>query len=136
MDITIIASATIAILSPYLAKAGEEVAKKAAGAAWQKVTAIHQEIKARLKKEKDDYPSQTLKRFEESPENRKGAMQDVLEEILSKDKAFAESLLSLLKEADKVGSGTTFNVTIFGGEVGEIINIDKLEDGFTINKKE
>ena len=134
MDISTMAATTIALLSPYLAKAGEEVTKKAATAAWEKANDIFQAIKDRLQKEKSEYPAQTLKRFEEDPEKRKGSMQEVLEEVLSKDSDFAQKLLDLLKEADQAGTGAVFNVQIFGGEVGEIINIDNLDGGLTINK--
>ena len=78
MDPTEIAMAAITILSPYLSKAGEEIAKNAAQAAWKKAADIYQAIKTRFEKEEDDYPSQTLLRFEANPEKRKGTMQDVL----------------------------------------------------------
>ncbi len=63
-------------------------------------------------------------------------MQEALEEILAKDTGFAASLLALLKDAEQAGAGTVFNVSVFGGEVGEVINIDRLEGGLTINKRE
>jgi hypothetical protein len=135
MDVSVITSAAIAILSPYLAKAGEEVAKKVGGAAWEKATEIHQAIKKRFKEEQDDFPAQTLKRFEKNPEKHKGGMEDVLRDILEKDSGFSESLLGLLKEADQAGTGAVFNVTIFGGEVGEIFKIDKVEGGLRIDKR-
>jgi histone deacetylase complex regulatory component SIN3 len=134
MNIETIATATITLLSPYLAKMGEEAAKKAGDAAWKKAAEIHATIKARFKKEKDEFPSKTLEQFEKNPEKRKGAMQDVLTETLDKDPDFAKSLLKLLTEAEKLGTGAIFNVTIFGGEVGEIINVDRLEGGLEINK--
>ncbi len=136
MEPTALATAAIGILSPYLVKAGEEVAKSAAQAAWKKAAEIHKSIKSRIEQEEDDYLSRTLQRFEESPEKRKGAMQEALEEILAKDTGFAASLLALLKDAEQAGAGTVFNVSVFGGEVGEVINIDRLEGGLTINKRE
>lgn len=135
MDVQAIASAAIAILTPYLAKAGEEIAKKAVGAAWEKAREIYQAVQARIAKEKEPYPQQTLGQFQENPEKRQGAMQDVLIEILEKDPAFAERLQCLLKEAQQAGAGTTFNTNVFGGQVGEIINIDKVEKGLTIKKE-
>ena len=53
---------------------------------------------------------------------------------MAEDADFAKALLVQLEDADKAGVGTVFNVNIFGGEVGEIINIDKLEGGLTITK--
>ncbi len=135
MDISAITTAVITVLSPYLVKTGEEVAKKVGVAAWEKATEIHQSIKARFKKEEDSFPAQALEQFEKNPEKRKGAMEDALKEVLAKDPEFSESLVGLLKEADKAGTGAAFNVNIFGGEVGEIINIDKLEGGMTIDRR-
>ena len=135
MDPITIASSAIALLTPYLAKAGEEISKKAVGAAWEKITEIHQAIKDRLAQEKDSYPKETLKRYEKEPQKRKQAMQETLAEILEKDPSFAKKLVKLLKDADKAGAGTVFNTNIFGGEVGEIINIETVQQGLTINKK-
>jgi len=135
MDPITIASSAIALLTPYLAKAGEEVSKKAVSAAWEKVTEIHKAIKDRLAQEKDKYPKETLKRYEKEPAKRKQAMQETLAEILEKDPAFAKKLVIMLKDADKAGAGTVFNTNVFGGEVGEIINIETLQQGLTINKK-
>jgi len=135
MDPITIASSAIALLTPYLAKAGEEVSKKAVGAAWEKVTEIHKAIRDRLAQEKDKYPKETLKRYEKEPAKRNQAMQETLAEILEKDPAFAKKLVIMLKDADKAGAGTVFNTNVFGGEVGEIINIETVQQGLTINKK-
>jgi len=135
MESITISSAAIALLSPYLAKTGEAIAKKVGEAAWEKAKEIHQAIRERFRKEQDDYPSQTLEHFERDPEKRKGAMKEALTEVLDKDPDFSHALATLLREADEAGAGTTFNVSIFGGEVGEIINVDKLEGGLTINKE-
>ncbi len=134
MDPVTIAASAVAILTPYLAKAGEEVSKKAVGAAWEKVSEIYQAVKGRLSQEKDDYPKEVLKRFEKEPEKRKQAMQETLADVLEKDPDFSGKLLKMLKDADKAGAGTTFNTNIFGGEVGEIINIGSVQQGLTINK--
>ncbi len=135
MDPVTIASATIALLTPYLVKAGDEVAKKAAGAAWEKVTEIYKALKERLAREKDKYPKETFKRFEKEPEKRKQAMQETLAEILEKDSDFAKKLMEMVKNANKLGAGTVFNTNVFGGKVGEIINIENVHQGLTINKK-
>ena len=135
MDNIAIASSAIALLTPYLAKAGEEITKKALGAAWEKINEIHKVIKERLAQEKDEYPKETLKRFEEEPEKRKLGMQEMLIEILEGDPNFSGKLEALLKDADKAGASTVFNTNIFGGEIGEIINIDTVQQDLTINKK-
>jgi hypothetical protein len=133
VDINAIAAAVITLLSPYLAKAGEEAAKQIGNAAWKKMAEIHQIIKTRFKKEKDDFPAKTLEQFEKDPKKRKGAMQEVLVKILEKDPELATSLLNLLKETEK--ADPEFITQVLGGEVGEIFNINKLEGGIKIDKR-
>jgi len=136
MEVETLASTAITVLSPYLTKIGKGIASKASSAAWEKATELYDLIKDRFDKETDEYPSQTLERFEKEPEKRTAAMTEVLTEIIEKDSEFAGKLESLLLEAEKAGVGSVFNVSIFGGEVGEIINIDKLEGGLRISKRE
>lgn len=136
MEPAMIATAVVAILSSYLAKAGEDTAEKAGEAAWRKAAEIYQTIKTRFAKEENDYPTRTLKQFEERPASCKGALKEILEGLLSQDAEFARLLAQLLKEVDEAGGKTVFNVSVFGGQVGEIINIDKLEGGLTISKKD
>lgn len=136
MDAAAIATVATTLLSPYLAQAREDVANETGGAAWEKVRQIHQAIRTRLQEEGDSYPAETLRRFEEQPESRRGAMQSVLQEILDVDPAFARALSVLLQEADRAGAGAVFNVNVFGGTVGEIINIDRLDGGLTIHKRQ
>ena len=123
-----IATTAISILSPYLMKLGEEVGKKAVGAAWAKVEEIRQSIKDRFAQEKDDHATTTLARFEEKPESRKAGMQEVLEEILTSDSEFASNLMTLLKEAEQAHAGDVFNVefhtNVSGhGKIGKVVNI-------------
>lgn len=135
MEAITIAASAIGLLTPYLAKAGEEISKKAVGAAWEKVGEIHKAIQERLGQEKDKYTKETLKRYEKEPVKRKQAMQETLAEVLEKDPDFAQKLTKLLKDANKAGAGAVFNTNVYGGEVGEIINIDTIQQGLTINKK-
>ena len=135
MDVSVIASAAVALLSPYLAKAGEELAKKAGTAAWDQVTKIHQAVKARFKTEEDTFPAQTLERFEKEPEKYSGGMEDVLKGVLKKDPEFSQSLADLLNKADRAGAGSVFNVSVRDSEVGEIINVDTLSGGLSIDKR-
>jgi hypothetical protein len=51
------------------------------------------------------------------------------------DSTFRLALSVLLQEADQAGTGAIFNVNVFGGQVGEIINVDRLDGGLTIHKK-
>jgi hypothetical protein len=130
-----IASAVIAFLSPYLIKTGEEVAAKAGEAVWKKVEEIHKAIKVRFAREKDDYSRNILRGFEEKPEKRKEALREVLTEIIQKDQAFAARLSKLLEEAKgkAILAGPEFVTNVFGGEIGEIINIGSLNE-LIVNK--
>lgn len=136
MDISVLAGAVIALLSPYFAKAGEETAKQAGAAAWKKMAEIHQLIKARFKKEgkKEGFtsPAQALEQFEQSPETRKGAMQDALVEVLGKDPGLATTLFTMLKEIET--AAPSFVTQVLGGEVGQIINAGTIEGGIHIGK--
>ena len=135
MEIGAIAAATIAILSPYLTKAGEEVAKKAASAAWEKASQIHQAVKAKFKSNKVKSSRQLMEHYEKDPKENESKMEAALAEVLESDSKFAEKLLELLRQAQVAGVGAVFNVTVAGGEVGEIISIDKLEGGLRIDKR-
>lgn len=135
MDSTGIAAATIAILTPYLFQAGEEGGDRGADQeAWLTAATIHQSVRSRFAQESDHYPLETLDRYEKNPDKRKAAMGEVLEEILENDAAFSQRLLSLLRKADEAGAGAVFNVNVSGGQVGEIISIDKLEGDLIIGK--
>ncbi len=135
MDVMTIASASITLLTPYLAKLGDEVVKRAAGVAWEKMGEIYNAIKDRISKEKDEFPKETLKRYEKEPEKRKLAMQETLADILAKDPKFAQKLSEMVEDANKAGARAVFTTNVYGGEVGEIINIENLHDGLNINKK-
>lgn len=136
MEVTVIATMIIQVLSPYFVKAGEEVASAVGQTAWHKVTELYQLIKSRFGKEESDYPSQTLDQFESNPEKRRAAMQEILEEILEKDQEFANAISNLLDDDEGASqSRPVFNTTISGSTVGEVLNIDRLEGGLTINKQ-
>jgi hypothetical protein len=135
MEISAMATAAIAILAPYLAKAGEEAAKKAGNAAWAKAAELMAVIKTRFKKEKDEKPTKILEGFEKAPENSRAEMEAVLEKLLAKDAKFSKTVFKLLKEAEKAGANTEFNVQVFGDQHGDIFNINKVEGGLRIDKR-
>jgi hypothetical protein len=135
MDPSMIANSVISILAPYLAKTGEEVAKKFGSAAWDKVVELHQTIKDRFAKEKDTYPSQTLKRFEQKPEARKESMKEALIEMLKQDQAFAAQLEELLNDTMQASAQTTFTTTVLNSNVDNIYNINQLEGGLNIDRQ-
>lgn len=135
MEAVSIASATISLLTPYLVEAGGKVAKEAISAAWEKAVEIHKLVKERVTKDDDKYSKETFERYEKEPEKRKLAMQEVLTEILEKDTHFSDNLVTLLEATDKSDAGTVFNTNIFGGKVGEIINVKTIEQDLNIDKR-
>ena len=84
--------------------------------------------------EENEYLAQTLKRFEENPEKRQAVFQSTLLESLEESPLFLQTLAGMAKakEGDEAGRAV-FKTDISGGEVGQVINIDKLEGGLNIN---
>ncbi|MGC8947699.1 MAG: hypothetical protein ACP5N6_16325, partial [Anaerolineae bacterium] len=118
MDINIgqIAAAAAALLGPYLAKAGEALAKKAGEAAWAKVEALYQAIRRKFAADRDDYAQKTLQRLEEQPssEARQAALADVLAEKAQADPAFARQLAALVGEAREDKALVQFITQVYG----------------------
>lgn len=84
--------------------------------------------------ENNDYLAQTLKRFEENPEKRQAVFQTTLLESLEESPFFLQTLADLAKaENGDEAAQPLFKTEISGGEVGQVINIDKLEGGLNIN---
>ncbi|MGB9870629.1 MAG: hypothetical protein ACPLYD_03105 [Anaerolineae bacterium] len=132
MDINIgqIAAAAAALLGPYLAKAGEALAKKAGEAAWAKVEALYQAIRRKFAADRDDYAQKTLQRLEEQPssEARQAALADVLAEKAQADPAFARQLAALVGEAGEDKALVQFITQVYGeAYVGKITNIGRAD---------
>jgi hypothetical protein len=111
MTVQALATAAVALLSPYPVKAGEEFAKKAGERLADKAEALYQAVKAKFKG--DAYAEQTLARVEEKPEakGRRATLQEVLAEKLEEDADFAEMVRRLVEEAK---AADTRNVIAFG----------------------
>ena len=132
--ISTLASSVVAVLAPYLAKAGEEFAKEVGKAASSKIGALYQMLKTRFKGQ--PAAAEALADIEAMPDNEdtRTALRLQLKKQMTTDPAFADMLRQLLDEIGHDQQATTFLTQIYGGKVGEIINIDKLEGGLTINK--
>ena len=130
MNIAQIVLSAVTQLIPYLAKAGEEVAKKAGDASWERLKALYQDIHNRFSLDKDDYAQQTLKRLEEKPseESRQRALSDILTEKAEADPKFAEELRQLTQNNTQGKKVSQFVTPIYGGEVGKIVNIAQARD--------
>ena len=125
-----IITSVVTLLAPYLAKAGEEVAKKAGEASWEKMKALYQVICNKFSADKDDYAQQTLKRLEEKPseESRQRALTDILVEKAEANPEFAQELKQLVQDTTQGKDVGQFLTQVYGGEVGKIVNIGQAGD--------
>jgi len=82
----------------------------------------------------NDYMAQTLSRFAQNPQKRRAVFQSTLLELMEESPLYSRVLADLAgaNESDEVGK-TVFKTSISGGEVGQVINVDKLEGGLNIN---
>jgi hypothetical protein len=129
MDTAQIVTAAAALLGPYLAKAGEAVAKKIGEAVWDKVANLHQAIRRKFSKDKDEYAQKTLQRLEEQPTNegRQAALADVLEEKAQTDPAFAQELAQLVRTTAEDKHVSQFLTQVYDqAQVDKIINIGQV----------
>jgi hypothetical protein len=118
-----LASSVVAVLAPYLAKAGEEFAKEVGKTASSKMGDLYQAVKARL----HGHPAaaEALADVEATPddEDAQAALRLQLKKQMEADGAFADTLRRLLEEIGRDEQTATFLTQVYGGEVGKIINI-------------
>jgi len=119
------ASAAVALLAPYLAKAGEAAASKAGEAAVAGAKALLEMIRRRFGGEGDQYARQTLERLEDKPEDRgrQAALEGVLAEKAEQDGSFRTELERLVQQTTFDRPVAEFLTEVYGGEVGKIVNI-------------
>ncbi len=134
IDVKQLAEGVLTLLTPYLVIAGGALAQKTGDAVAEKALQLFNRIKERFAKDKDSYARQALDRFEQEPDKRKAGFQEVLEEILTQDSEFAQSLTTLLAESGAASAGPTFNTQVYGGQVDTITNIQSVTGGITFNK--
>ena len=134
-SISSLAAGIVAVLAPYLAKGAEEIAKGAGKAAAGKLGELHRVLKARLQKE--PVANKALADLEAQPKKKsaRAALERELTAQLSSDPAFEETLRGLFSEIRQDAGLRSFLTQIYGGSVGEIINVHTLEGGITINKR-
>jgi len=117
MDPAALATSAIALLVPYLTKAGsaivERIGKDVAGTVSTRVESLYEAIKRKLGG--NDYAAQSLNRLEEKPdeEERQAALKGVLKELLVKDAEFRTAVEHMVAEAQRArgGAGTTILVS-------------------------
>lgn len=133
MDATTIAtlaSAAVSLLAPYLKsvgevlakKAGEEVGKRAGGAAWDKAKQLYETVKAKFATKPS--AAESLDKLAKSPENSdvQSSVKTQLENTMSSDESFARELANILKQAADAGVDTMFHTTI-QGDIQKLVQI-------------
>lgn len=120
--ITSLAASAVAILAPYLAEAGKELAKETGKAALGKIGVLYETLRARFKKKSS--AKQALSDLEAEPNNEdvQGALRRQLTKEMNADATLAETLRKLLDEIEQDQPSHTFLTQVYGGEVGQIIN--------------
>jgi hypothetical protein len=96
MVIEALVSTVLSVLVPYVAKGGEEFAKEAGKAAFEKAKSLFQSLKTKLAGDKE--ASTVLENFEQKPARYQKILDDVLREKLTQDPALAADLEKHLKE--------------------------------------
>ena len=125
MDAVAIAAATVAALSPYLAKAGEKIAGAVGEAAWKQAGTLYEKLRLRLA----DKPAAqaALADLEKDPTDTdtQAALRKELKKLLAED---GDLLRELSEAVGKAGAGgVSFNNQI-AGSVGSINQIGSAGD--------
>lgn len=119
----------VALLAPYLAQAGQEIAQKAGDAAWQMATSLYEAIHHKFTKDQDAFAQQTLQRLQEQPTNevRQAALADVLDEKAQLDPSFAQLLKQLVRDTTQAQGINQFLTQLYdNAQVEKIINIGQI----------
>ncbi len=123
IPINMIASGVVAVLTPYLAKAGEAFAEGIGETASSKIGVLYQALKNRFR----GHPAadEALAKLEAAPDDKgtQAALRDQLEKKMKADPDLADTLRQLLEEIGQDEQAATFLTQVYGGEVGKIINI-------------
>jgi hypothetical protein len=96
MVVEALVSTVLSVLSPYVAKGGEEFAKEAGKAAFEKAKSLFQTLKTKFSGDKE--ASGALENFEQKPARYQPILDEVLREKLSQDPALAAELEKHLQE--------------------------------------
>lgn len=125
-----LAVAAVALLAPYLARAGESVAGEAGEAMAAAMKRLYDFVRRRFEEDNDAAARQTLERLEERPEleERQHALAGVLAEKAKSNPAFVDELRRLVYKATEGRPLNEFLTQVYGGEVGKIVNIGQVEN--------
>ncbi len=127
MNIEVVAKTALTILTPYLAKAGEGIAKKAGDDLYNRANKLHKILKEKFKN--DSVAQTTLSRIEEDP--AKALWQDALCGILvikmEQDSKFAERIYTTTEGKHLPSPGDTITQSInVSGHTKDITQIGKI----------
>lgn len=128
MDPTMVATQALALLSPYIVRAGDAAAQKLGEAAAKNAEAILDLIRRRFGADQDTYGEQTLAKVLEKPNEQwpKEALKDQLVEKAQNDASFRNELESLVQTAKRDPESYQFTVNVSGGSVGTINQYGKV----------
>jgi hypothetical protein len=125
MDPMLLATQALALLSPYLARAGNAAAQKAGEAAAQHAEAIINAIRRQFGADHDTFGQQALDALVKQPddESPKMALQGIVASKAAKNQTFKAELERILKDAKQDSKTQQWLVNVYGGQVGEIFQI-------------
>ncbi len=101
VTINTLTSNVIAVLAPFLTKAGEELAKQAGKAETDKISALYQSLKARLKNHPTTAEALTDLGAAPDDEDAHAVLRLQLKKQLTTDPGFADRLRQMLGEIHK-----------------------------------
>jgi hypothetical protein len=126
-----LAAAAVAVLSPYLAQAGGAVAAKAGEGAAALIGDLYRLVRRKFDDDPDREGRAALRALEDEPavESIQNTFIGVLAAKANDDPQFAQELAGSLR---RVTQGEPvpqqFLTQVFGGEVGQIINVSQARD--------
>ncbi len=129
MPVGEIVASAVALLTPYLAKAGESAAQEAGKAGLGKLQELYKAICQKFNKDKDDHARQTLQDLEAEPtdEDCQAALRRILKKKAEADPSFAEALADLVNDTTQGEPVSKFVTQVFGhARVGKLVNIDEV----------
>lgn len=136
MDIQVTAAAALALLGPYLAKAGGSLAEKIGDAMYTQMQTVYTAIKEKFKGDQTAEKALTLA----AQEPEKKAWHDTLLGILiikmEEDPAFADAIQQLVKTGEKSPEGDRIEQKMdISGKTGDVFQVGKMGSNISKTQK-
>jgi hypothetical protein len=124
-----LAAAVVALLSPYLARAGGALAERAGQGVAVAVSDLYRLVRRRFDDDPDAAARRALRDLEDQPgdEERQAALVDVLAAKVAAHSEFATELAELVRGVTDGRPVGHFLTQVYGGEVGKIVNINEAD---------